>query len=191
MHTKGAREGYAAAWDMWLGLGCVKRSRDGWAGGRTHGWCTSEGGHTVWFGVRQGRRWGPECVGWGRDALVGAVTHGWGMGAAGTLWKRCGWAMDMVGAGGPGTWVHAGDARSAWGRPRVGHRQECGARGTKGWAVEGHPNAVTCQYASGAMGHVRAACGHGHGVWGDPEWPVGRGTQMAIIHPGERRAQCM
>ena len=92
--------------------------------------------------------------------------------------------------GGPGTWEHAGDARSAWGRPQAGHRQECGAQGTKGWAVEGRLNTVTRQYASGASRHARAACGHGHGVRGNPEWPVGHGTRMAIIHAGECHARC-
>ena len=72
----------------------------------------------------------------------------------------------------------------------MGHGQECGAWGAKGWAVEGRPNVVTCQYASGARGHVRAACGHGHRAQGDPEWPVGCGMRMAIIHPGECHTRC-
>ena len=51
----------------------------------------------AWFGVREGRRWGPGHVGEGHDVLVGAVTPRWGMGAAGTRWRRPGWAVCMVG----------------------------------------------------------------------------------------------
>ena len=66
----------------------------------------------------------------------------------------------------------------ARGRVGAGRGQECEARGTKGWAVEGRPSAVTRRYASGARGRIRAAWGHGHGVRGDPLWAVGRGTRM-------------
>ena len=59
-----------------------------------------------------------------------------------------------------------------------GQGQECGARSTKGRAVEGHLSVVTCWYASGAGGRIRAAWGHEHRVQGDPEWPVGCGMRM-------------
>ena len=48
----------------------------------------------------------------------------------------------------------------------------------QGWAVEGHPSAVTRQYAFGAGGHIREAWGHRHKVQGDAEWPVSCGTWM-------------
>ena len=105
--------------------------------------------------------------------MVGAMTHQWGMGATRTQWRRPGWAVCMVGARGcMGTcWLctkHVG----------AGQGQECGVRGTKGWAVEGHLSMVTCRYVSGAGGRIRVAWGHGHGAWGDPEWPVGCGMRM-------------
>ena len=49
---------------------------------------------------------------------------------------------------------------------------------TKGWAMEGHPSALTHWYAFGVGGHIGEAWRHRHRAWGDTEWPVGHGTQM-------------